>query len=97
MTEINQGPLEVTSYFRKTTEGSEVTFTVTGEGAFSAQGLKLEVKNPNGKKVFSSKTSRTFLTWDTTGVANGVYLYIGSVKTEGEFKRTNIGKVLVLN
>lgn len=89
-----RGPLEVSAY--SSSLSSWVTFAVTGEKASSIQALKVEVKTLDGETIFSSRSDSATLSWRTEGVPNGVYLYVGSVKTEGEFDRTNIGKLLVL-
>jgi len=90
-----EGPLKVAAY-SSSSLNDQVTFAVTGEGYTSAQGLKVEVQNLSGNNVFSSETSGRSLTWETGSVANGVYLYVASVKVDGQFKQTNIGKLLVL-
>jgi len=69
-----------------------IRFAVTGAGI---EALKVEVFNLGGRKVFEDAASN-MLSWDTHTVANGVYLYVATIRGyNGELLR-KVGKVVVM-
>ncbi|MBS3788099.1 fibronectin type III domain-containing protein [Candidatus Bipolaricaulota bacterium] len=95
----NTGPglIEVNVTSRSGGSGSEVTFEIEGEGVpFSVQSFKIKVKNSSGETLFASETTESTINWSTEGIANGIYLYVATVRGE-TFDETDIGKLLILN
>ncbi len=87
---------EVSVSSQSTGDGSRVTFEVPGEGVSSVQDFTIKVKNASGETIFASETTKSRIQWNTKGVANGVYLYIATVRSS-TVSGTDIGKLLILN
>jgi hypothetical protein len=82
---------------RQTSHG--LTLSVSGQGVAS---VALTVYDLGGRTVFSQETAGTTLSWnylanDGRPVANGVYLYVVTVKgTDGQTLRSEVRKLVVL-
>jgi len=77
------------------------TFKVVGEGAMLVEGLKIEIFDLSGRRVWLGEAPGRELRWHTEDmsgnyVANGVYLYVASVKVGGEYIKTAVKKIVVL-
>jgi len=77
------------------------TFKVEGKGAQLVQGIRVEIYNQAGQKVFTQDISAKELEWHTDNdsgelLANGVYLYQVWVNIGGSWYPTDVHKLAVL-
>lgn len=81
------------------TSARAATFVASGQGI---EGLRVEIFDLDGQRIFAQETAGTRLTWTLSAqegqpVANGVYLYVVTVKgANGETLRSEVKKLVVL-
>ncbi len=69
---------------------------------YNIEGVQVQVYNLSGKQVFSAETGGTQLSWnglssDGRQLANGVYLYVMTIKgTYGDIVQTKVQKLAIL-
>jgi len=76
------------------------TFKVEGKGAQLVEGIRVEIFNQAGQKVFTQDISAKELEWHTDNnmgelLANGVYLYQVWVNIGGSWYPTGVHKLAV--
>ena len=58
--------------------------------------IKVKVFNSSGTLRWSARSEGSVLTWNCEGTPNGIYLYQGSVKVDGTWRKLGVKKLLVL-
>jgi len=92
-----KGSLKVVARPNFTGVNSEIIFRITGEKAFSVEGLRIAVTNLSGQKIFGESNEGSTLTWNTENVANGIYLYSAEINKGEGYESAGVGKLLVIN
>ena len=87
-------PIEVATYASQNT-GEELKFVVLNAEE-EVEELKVAVFTSGGKELWKGTNRGEELTWNSEGVANGVYLYETSVKINGRWKELGANKLLIL-